>query len=101
MQLGFHPAPAHFQHIMHETLDGDVLGIAHPRHTTYIDDVNVHGGCWVKVMRDSLCAVARMAAKGLLLGSDKRHFLTNEPVVLGFEVDGPRGEYRVGPKALK
>ena len=78
-----------------------MLDIAHPRHVTYIDDVNVHGICWVRVMQDSLCAVAHMAAKGLPLGSDKCHFLTNEPVVLGYEVDGPRGDYTVGTKALK
>ena len=86
---------------MHKTLDGNMLEIARPRHVTYIDNVNVHGVCWVRVMRDSLCAVPRMAAKGLPLGSDKCHFLTNEPVVLVYKVDGPRGEYRVGPKALK
>ena len=70
-------------------------------HATYIDDVNVYGICWVRVMRDILRAVARMEAKGLPLGSNKCHFLTNKLVVLGYEVDGPRGEYRVGPKALK
>ena len=41
-------------------------------------------------MQASLCVVARMAAKGLPLGSDKCQFLTNEPVVLGYKVDGPR-----------
>ena len=101
MQLGFHPAPAHFQHIMHETLDGNVLEIVHSRHATYIDNVNVHGACWVRVMGDSLCAVSHMVAKHLPLGSDKCHFLINIPFVLGYEVDGPREEYRVGQKALK
>ena len=43
MQLGFHPTPAHFQHVMHETLDTLVLDIPRPQHSTYIDDVTVHG----------------------------------------------------------
>ena len=86
---------------MYETLEGEVLAIPPPRHATYIDDVNVHGQEWVGVMRDSLYAVARMAAKGLPLGADKCCFLCREPVVLGFKVDGPQGEYRIGPKALK
>ena len=101
MQLGFYPALVHFQHIMHKTLDGNVLEIACPGHATYINDVNLHGICWVRVMRDSLCMVARMAAKCLPLGSDKCYCLTNKPVVLGYKVDGPRGEYRAGPKSLK
>ena len=86
---------------MYKTLDGEVLAIPRPHHTMYIDDINIHGTNWVGVMRDSLYAVACMAAKGLPLGAEKCHYLTREPVVLGFEVDGPRGEYRVGPKAPK
>ena len=43
MQLGFNPAPAHFQHVMHEMLHGLVLDIPRPQHSTYIDDVTVHG----------------------------------------------------------
>ena len=75
--------------------------IPRPRHTTYIDDVTVHGTEWERVMRDSLYAVARLGAKGLPLGADKCFFLSDRQVILGIEVDGPRGDYRIGPKALR
>lgn len=52
-------------------------------------------------MLDSLRAVARLGAKGLPLGADKCFFLSHRQVILGIEVDGPRGEYRIGPKALR
>ena len=78
---------------MYETLDGEVLAILRPCHTTYTDDVNIHGADWVRVMRDSMYVVVHMAAKGLALGADKCHLLAQEPVVLGFEVDGPQGDY--------
>ena len=51
-------------------------------------------------MRDSIRAVARLGAKGLPLGADKCHFLGDELTILGFEVQAPTGEYRVGGKAL-
>ena len=43
MQLGFNPAPTHFQHVMHKTLDKPVLDIPQPQHSTYNDDVTIHG----------------------------------------------------------
>ena len=43
MQLGFNPAPPHFQHMMHEILDGPVLDIPQPQHSIYIDNVTIHG----------------------------------------------------------
>ena len=100
MQLGFNPAPAHFQNVMHATLDGPVLDIPRPQHATYIDDVTVHGKGWAAVMRDSIRAVARLGAKGLPLGADKCFFLGDEVTILGYEVQAPAGEYRVGAKAL-
>ena len=101
MQLGFHPAPAHFQHVMHEALDGHVLGVPRPRHATYIDNVTVPGRGWVDTFRDSMYAMARLAAKGLPLAADKCHFIDDTQLVLGLEVLGATGEYRVGNKALK
>ena len=86
---------------MHETLDGPVLGIARPAHATYIDDVTVHGAEWVAVFRDSLYAVARMAAKGLPLSAAKCHFVGEEQAILGVEILGPTREFRIGNKALK
>ena len=43
MQFGFKPVPAHFQHVMHETWEGPVLDIPWPQHSTYIDDITIHG----------------------------------------------------------
>ena len=42
-QLDFNPAPAHFQHVTHKTLDGPLLDILRPWHSTYIDDIIIHG----------------------------------------------------------
>ena len=101
MQIGFHPTPAHFQHMMHEALDGHVLGVPRPRHTTYINDVTVPGQGWVDTFRDSIYAVARLATKGLPLAADKRYFIDDSQPLLGLEVLGATGEYLVGNKALK
>ena len=74
---------------MFESLEEEVLELSRPGHTTHIDDVTVPGTDWVHVMRDSMHAVVRMAAKGFPLGADKCAFLCHEPVVLGLELDGP------------
>ena len=67
----------------------------------YIDDVTVHGMQWVKVFRDSLYAVARMAAKGLPLSAPKCHFVSEKQAILGVEILGSTHEFRIGNKALK
>ena len=81
-----------------EEIDGTCWFIPKPRNATYLDDVTVGNRELELAWADALYTVARLAVKGLPLGTSKCTWLALTVTVLGVEL--ACDEYCIGRKAL-
>lgn len=70
MPMGLTQAPAHFQFVVEDVLQGEPGDRQLPV-VVYLDDIAVHGDCQEQVLEDTLEVIRRLTAAGFMINLTK------------------------------